>query len=192
MFQAPKSETTYHGQSSQPRTTREWNELPKYVAAIGTTGDYLKRGTFLTAHSRNGRHISGQGTPPLYPTLPVSYCWMNTVTPHPHARSAAQGNQRHIVVIARHIQRLNFDGTKTAQIKNTSNVIKHYYFYINSNVFTLDNVYRKALLKLSRWQVECIITDLCIKNKAVGLINKTNYENINVDHSISFQMIIIT
>ena len=136
-------------------------------------GDYLERGTFLTAHLRNGRHISGQCTPPLYPTLRVGYCWMNTVTSHPNVRSPAQENPRHIVVIARHIPRLHFDGTKTALIKN--------YFYINSNVFTLDNVYRAALLKLSRWQVKCIITDLCIKNKGKGLINKTNYENINVD-----------
>ena len=46
-------------------------------------GDFLKRCTFLTAHLRNGRHISGQFTPPLHPTLQVSYCWINTVTPHP-------------------------------------------------------------------------------------------------------------
>ena len=57
------------------------------VKSGDTKGDYLKRGTFLTAHSRNGRHISGQFTPPLYPTIQVSYCWIYTVTPHPNARS---------------------------------------------------------------------------------------------------------
>ena len=66
------------------------------------------------------RHIYGtDGTladsAPHHCTPP--YQSANTVTPHPSARSVAQGNQRHIVAIARHIPRLNFDGTKTAQIK---------------------------------------------------------------------------
>ena len=29
------------------------------VGMVVVLGDYLKRGTFLTAHLRNGRHISG-------------------------------------------------------------------------------------------------------------------------------------
>ena len=43
----------------------------------GFKGDYLKRGTFLTAHSRNGRHISGHPTTAPYPTSQLP------VTPHP-------------------------------------------------------------------------------------------------------------
>ena len=39
------------------------------------------------------------------------------------------------IFIAWHIPRLDFDGTKAPQIKNTSNVIKHNYFYIKCIVF---------------------------------------------------------
>ena len=73
---------------------------------------HISDGTFTerTAHKRTVH-------PPLHPTLQVGYCWINTVSPHPSARSAAQGNPRPIVVIVRTILRPYFYGTKTVQIK---------------------------------------------------------------------------